>query len=65
MTNTHSTFTDLPLSCKSAAERTARRLTNEDTYANLPDQHLKKIMNLEQEISHDTGEDISLVAYRL
>ncbi len=65
MTNTHATFTDLPLSCKTAAERAARKLANEDSYADLTDTHLKKISELEQELSRDTKEAISLVAYRL
>ncbi len=65
MTNAHSTFTDLPLSCKSAAERAARKLATEDAYAALPENQLKKVTQLEQEISHATGAQISLVAYRL
>ncbi|MFR8170942.1 MAG: hypothetical protein ACLU9Q_08980 [Marvinbryantia sp.] len=65
MSDIHSTITDLPLSCKSAAEHMARELEREDIYANLTQSCCQKITNLEQDIAEETGEKIALVAYKL
>lgn len=65
MTKIHSTAAELPASCKSAAERTAEILHEEDRYATLSEDNCKKLTHLEQQLSKETGEKIALVAYRL
>lgn len=65
MTNILSDVTPLPLSCKSAAERTARELEKEDAYADLSEGNRRKLTELEQVLSKETGENIALVAYRI
>lgn len=65
MSDIHSTVTDLPLSCKSAAEHMAKELEKEDIYANLTGSCCQKITDLEQDIAKETGEKVALVAYRL
>lgn len=65
MANIHSDVTELPLSCKSAAERTARELAKEDQFADLSESGREKLTQLEQTLSEETGENIALVAYRL
>lgn len=64
MPDIRSTVTDLPLSCKSAAEKAASQLAAEDTFADLNDSCCKKLTRLEHELSDETGEQIVLVAYR-
>ncbi|MCI8506774.1 MAG: hypothetical protein HFI67_11370 [Lachnospiraceae bacterium] len=61
----HSHVTELPQSCKSAAERMAAELEEEDRYVNLSGDCLKKLTKLEQKIGKETGEKVALVAYRL
>ncbi len=65
MPDIHSTVTELPLSCKSAAENVARELAREEAYAELPEACLKKLTSLEENIQKETGERVALVAYRL
>lgn len=65
MNHIHSSVTDLPVSCKSAAEHMARELEREDAYAPLTDSCCRKITALEQEISDTVGEKVALVAYRV
>lgn len=65
MTHVHSTITDLPLSCKSAAEHIARELEKEDAYANLTKDCCRQITDLEKSIEQKTGEKVALVAYRI
>lgn len=65
MSDIHSTITDLPLSCKSAAEHVANELKREDSLAKLTDSCQQKITALEQEIEEITGEHVALVAYRI
>lgn len=65
MSDIHSTVTELPLSCKSAADRMARELKREDAYAELSENCCQKITKLEQDISKETGEKVALVAYRV
>lgn len=67
MTDIHSTVTDLPLSCRSAADRMARELEKEDCapFADLSAASREKITKLEKDISREAGESIALVAYRL
>ncbi|MDO5337210.1 MAG: hypothetical protein Q4E89_07090 [Eubacteriales bacterium] len=65
MADIYSTVTHLPLSCKSAAERMAREMEIDDTYADLTEDCCRKITELEQEIQKETGEKVALVAYRV
>lgn len=65
MAHIHSTVTDLPLSCKSVAERAAKELEIEDSYADLTEECCKKITELEHSIEKETGEKVALVAYRI
>lgn len=65
MSDIHSTVTELPLSCKSAADHMARELELEDRYADISDSCCQKITELEQAISKETGENVALVAYRI
>lgn len=65
MTNIHSNVTELPASCKSAAEHMAAELEREDTYAGLNESCCQRITELEQAIAKETGERVALVAYRL
>lgn len=65
MSHVHSSITELPLSCKSAAERVAKELEKEDCFANLTDDCCKKLTDLERCISKETGENVVLVAYRM
>lgn len=65
MSDIHSTVTDLPRSCKSAAEHMARELAKEDAFATLTDDCCRQITELEQTLSKNTGESVALVAYRV
>lgn len=65
MPNIQSSFTDLPDNCRSAADRMARALTEEDRFADLTEDCQKKLTELEHIISQKTGEKVALVAYRL
>ena len=65
MTKIHSSVTDLPLSCKSAANHMAQELNKEEAYAELTDKCCRKIADLEYAISREMGERVALVAYRL
>lgn len=65
MSRVLSSVTELPLSCKSAAERIAKELEKEDCFANLTDDCCKKITDLERTISKESGETVALVAYRV
>lgn len=65
MTHIHSTVTELPYSCKSAAEHAARELEKDDAYATLTGSCCQKITELEQSIEKETGEKVALVAYRV
>lgn len=65
MPNIQSTFTELPTHCKSAAERMAQALTEEDRFADLTEDCQKRLTELEHVISKSTGEKVALVAYRL
>lgn len=64
MPNIQSPCTELPSNCKSAADRMAKALTEEDRYADLSGDCLKKLTELEHMISKETGEKVALVAYR-
>ena len=61
----HSTATELPTSCKSAAERMLDALREEDRFADLSKEGQEKLADLEQQLSQESGEKIALVAYRL
>lgn len=65
MPNIQSSFTELPSNCKSAADRMAQVLAEEDKYADLNEHCRQKLINLEQEISREIHERVALVAYRL
>jgi len=65
MSHILSDITDLPRSCKSAAEHMARELEREDAFADLPGSCCRRITELEQELEKETGEKIALVAYRV
>lgn len=65
MSDIHSTVTDLPRSCKFAADHMARELEKEDAYASLTDDCCRQITDLEQNIAKETGEKVALVAYRV
>lgn len=65
MSNIHSSVTELPTSCKSAADRAASVLAREDQFADLSDSCCQKLTALEQKLCEETGEQVALVAYRL
>lgn len=65
MPDIQSSVTELPDSCKSAAERTARFLKEEDRYVDLTPSCCDRLTALEQEIERETGEQVALVAYRI
>ncbi len=65
MADVQSSVTELPANCKSAAERVASVLAEEDQYADLTEFCKQKITNLEAELSTETGERVALVAYRI
>ncbi len=65
MAAVHSNVTELPESCKSAAERMAAELAREDAYVNLSESSVEKLRELEGKIGKETGERVALVAYRL
>lgn len=65
MADVQSTVTELPANCKSAAERVANILAEEDQYADLTEICKQKITNLEAELAKETGEHVALVAYRV
>lgn len=65
MSDIHSTVTELPLSCKSAAERMAKELEKENAYADISPSCHQKITSLERDIEKETGEKVALVAYKI
>lgn len=60
-----SSVTELPASCRSAAERMSAFLESEDRYAALSEHARRKLTSLEKELSRETGTPVALVAYRL
>lgn len=65
MAKIHSDVTELPRSCKSAAEHMAAELAREDCFADLSDSCRRKLTELEQVLTKETGEKVALVAYRI
>lgn len=65
MASVYSDVTDLPLNCKSAAERTQRVLDREDSLAELSDSGRRRLTEWEKELEQDTGCRVALVAYRV
>lgn len=65
MADIQSSVTELPANCKSAAERVASVLAEEDQYADLTEICKQKITNLENELAKETKERVALVAYRV
>lgn len=65
MAHVTSSVTELPVSCKSAAEHAAAFLKAEDSYAELSESGRKKLTSLEKELSKETGTPVALIAYRL
>lgn len=63
MATIKSTVTDLPRSCKSAAERMSQELAKENCFASLSENMLQKISGLEESISKDAGKNIVLITY--
>ena len=65
MAKIHSDVTELPASCKSAAEHVAAELAKEDTFANLNEAWIGRLTEWEAEIGREIGESVALVACRL
>lgn len=71
MAEIHSRVTELPESCKSAAEHMAAELIKEekeeqaDRYVNLDGDCAGRLTQLEQLIAEKTGSKVALVAYKL
>ncbi len=64
MASVYSDVTDLPLNCKSAAERTQRVLDREDSLAELSVSGRRRLTEWEKELEKETGSRVALVAYR-
>ena len=60
-----SKVTELPESCKSAADHMAAELAKEDAYVDLSGDCVSWITDLERAIAKETGEKVALVAYRI
>lgn len=65
MQHIQSSVTELPVNCKSAADRVTQILAEEDRYADLNERDRKKLTALEDELSRNLKERVALVAYRL
>lgn len=65
MTHIQSSYTELPSNCKSAADRMAQALAEEDKYADLTESGRKRLTALEEQLSRESKERIALVAYRV
>ncbi len=65
MASVYSDVTDLPLNCKSAAERAQRVLDREESLAELSDSGRRRLTEWEKELEQDTGCRVALVAYRV
>lgn len=65
MSDIYSDVTEIPNSCKSAADRAARELNREDAYADISESCRQKLTALEDTIYEETGEQVALVAYRI
>lgn len=65
MPNIQSSYTELPANCRSAADRMAKALAEEEQFADLTEDCREKITELEHVIFKHTGEKVALVAYRL
>ncbi len=65
MQHIQSTVTDLPASCRSAADHTAQVLAEEDKFADLNEHCRQKVQELEDTLSKELKEHVSLVAYRI
>lgn len=65
MQHIQSNVTELPSSCKSAADHVAQILAEEDQYADLNERCRQKVQELEDTLSRELKERIALVAYRI
>ena len=65
MASVYSDVTDLPLNCKSAAERAQRVLDREESLAELSDSGRRRLTEWEKVLEQDTGCRVALVAYRV
>ena len=65
MSDIHTDVTELPHSCKSAADRMASELEREDAYADLSESCCRELTEMEDRIYEETGEQVALVAYRV
>ena len=64
MSHIQSYCTELPDSCKSAAERMVQVLAEEDKYADLNEHCKRQLTQLEDTLSKELKERVVLVAYR-
>ncbi|MDE6961027.1 MAG: hypothetical protein K2P27_09215 [Lachnospiraceae bacterium] len=64
MSHIQSSCTELPDSCKSAAERMVQVLAEEDKYADLNEHCKRQLTQLEDTLSKELKERVVLVAYR-
>lgn len=64
MSHIQSSCTELPDSCKSAAERMVQVLAEEDKYADLNEYCKRQLTQLEDTLSKELKERVVLVAYR-
>ncbi len=65
MAKVHSDVTELPASCKSAAEHMAAELAKEDVYVDLSGSGIEELTRLEEKLGREAGEKVALVAYRI
>ena len=65
MLHVQSSVTELPESCKSAADRMTQVLAEEDRYSDLNEHCRRKLTALEEELSSELKERVALVAYRI
>ena len=64
MSHIQSSCTELPDSCKPAAERMVQVLAEEDKYADLNEHCKRQLTQLEDTLSKELKERVVLVAYR-
>ena len=65
MPHIQSSFTELPVNCRSAADRMVQALDAEDQFADLNEGCKRKLTALEEELSKELKERVALVAYRI
>lgn len=65
MQHIQSRVTELPASCRSAADHMAQVLAEEDRFADLNERCRQKVTELEDALSRELKERVVLVAYRI